>query len=60
MKFPNFTFERGRKQKKTNFSFSFKIRNQAVRIRLQENVFPLAPERTYLCGFRQRASTKLV
>ena len=40
MKFPiNFTFEGGRRQTTTIFSFSYSIWNRAVRIRLQENFF---------------------
>ena len=39
MKFPNFTFEGGRRQTTTIFSFSFLIWNREVRIRLQQNFF---------------------
>ena len=39
MKFPNFTFEGGRRQTTTNFSLSFQIWIRAVRIQLQENFF---------------------
>ena len=49
VKFPNFTWQGGRKQTM--------IWNWVVRIRLQEN---FALERTYSCGFLQRANTKLL
>ena len=61
VKFPNFTFERGRKQTTTNVSFSFEIwllsgsKNPTV-----GDFFSLALERTYLCVSRQRANAKLL
>ena len=51
MKFPNFTFEGGRRQKTTNLSFSFQIWNRTVRIRLQENFFSSGLEDIFVCLF---------
>ena len=60
VKFPNFTFEGGRKQTTTNFSFSFKTWLEPGSKNPTVGEFFLSLERTYLCVFRQRANTKLL
>ena len=60
MKFPNFTFEGGRKQKTTNFSFSFKIWLKPGSKNPTVEQFFLWLLRGHICVLRQRANTKLL
>ena len=63
MKFPNFTFEGGRKQTTKNFSYYYKLFKFGISSKnptVGEFLFSVALKRIHLCGFRQRANINLL